>query len=85
MDYLTYQLQKEKEFEDICQRCGNCCGLKDDPCEQLVLQDSGKYFCRVYASRQGQQKTRSGKRFQCVLVRDILHNNWPGVQKCGYR
>ncbi|MFH2137814.1 MAG: hypothetical protein ABII88_04845 [Candidatus Omnitrophota bacterium] len=84
-DYLDYQLQKEREFEDICKRCGNCCGGKDDPCIHLVPQAEGIFICDIYSSRRGTQKTRSGKEFKCVFIREILHNNWNGSWNCAYK
>lgn len=84
MDYEIYQINKEEEFENVCLRCGNCCGLDDDPCIHLVAQPEGKYLCDIYASRGGRQKTRSGKFFECVNIRTILHSDWPGRWKCAY-
>ncbi|MFH1459761.1 MAG: hypothetical protein ABIG64_05240 [Candidatus Omnitrophota bacterium] len=85
MDYETYQVFKEKIFEDICQRCGNCCGLRDDPCLNLTLKDDGTYLCAVYENRSGRQKTCSGKFFECVPIRKILYENWPRNWDCAYK
>ncbi|MBI4846900.1 MAG: hypothetical protein HY810_10600 [Candidatus Omnitrophica bacterium] len=85
MDYLTMQLQKEKEFENACGRCGNCCGRQEDPCMHLLIQADGLCICDVYFSRGGMQKTRSGKFFECVSIRDILHLDWPGNWTCAYK
>lgn len=85
MDYTLYQVNKEKEFEANCQRCGNCCGAKTDPCVHLIKQTDESYLCDIYASRGGIQKTHAGKFFQCVPVRDILHDDWPGSWDCAYR
>lgn len=85
MDYETYQAEKEKEFEEICRRCGNCCGVKDDPCIHLMRQEDGIFFCDIYDSRGGIQKTRRGDFFQCVSIRDILHADWPGNWSCAYK
>ena len=76
MDYTVYQRQKEKEFEDSCQRCGTCCGAKNDPCIHLIGQPDGSYLCDIYDSRGGIQKTRSGDFFNCVSLREILHEEW---------
>ena len=84
MDYEIYQLNREKEFENVCLRCGNCCGVADDPCIHLILQSDGKYLCDIYESRGGMQKTRSGNFFECVSIRTILHEDWPGRWKCAY-
>ena len=83
--YQDYQIKKEQEFESICKRCGNCCGVKDDPCIHLVAQADGTYFCDTYESRRGKQKTKSGKEFNCIFVREILHKDWNGSGKCAYR
>jgi hypothetical protein len=85
MEYQIYQLKKEQEFENLCKRCGNCCGATDDPCIHLIPQSGGRYFCDIYESRGGVQKTRSGKFFECVSIRNILHNNWPGNWQCAYK
>ena len=73
MDYEIYQINKEKEFEGLCLRCGNCCGAQSDPCSHLILQADGKYLCDIYPSRGGMQKTHSGNFFECVALRTILH------------
>lgn len=85
MDYETYQLHKEEEFENVCVRCGNCCGTQQDPCIHLIAQPDGKFLCDVYTSREGIQKTRSGKFFNCVLIRNVLHDHWPGNWSCAYK
>ena len=85
MGYDSYQIQKEKEFENICMRCGNCCGVQDDPCIHLIQEAEGKYFCDIYVSRGGTQKTRSGRFFECVSIRTILNQEWPGHWKCAYK
>ncbi|MCP4648974.1 MAG: hypothetical protein GY853_02675 [PVC group bacterium] len=85
-EYFYYQIRKEKEFEDICLRCGNCCGIQDDPCVHLVEQPEGKYLCDIYASRQqGKQKTHSGNLIKCVFIREILYKDWPGNWNCAYK
>jgi len=86
MEYEAYQILKEKEFENICQRCGNCCGIKGkDPCMHLVRLPDGKHHCDIYESRGGIQKTRSGRFFECVSIRNILHHDWPGNWSCAYK
>jgi len=85
MDYREYQIQKEQEFEGRCLRCGNCCGLQDDPCVNLDKQADGRYSCNIYESRAGIQKTRSGREFKCVLIREVLHQDWPKAWNCVYR
>lgn len=85
MDYKIYQIQREQEFEDMCLRCGNCCGAQDDACIHLIKQSDDKYFCDIYDSRGGTQKTRSGKFFKCVSLRQILYEEWQGSWKCAYK
>jgi len=89
LDQVRYQERQEKEAQDWearCHSCGMCCGVKDkDPCEELVLQKSGKYSCKVYSNRFGLHKTKSGRVFSCVPLRDILHQSWPGDEQCSYK
>lgn len=85
-DYQRLQEAQAKSWEAQCCSCGACCGIKDqDTCEELVVQDNGKFFCRVYENRFGAHKTRSGQDFICVPIRDILHEPWPGDQGCAYK
>lgn len=77
MDDLRYEIYQEGQariFEDICKRCGECCGSKDgDPCINLAkCMTSGMCYCKVYENRLGLQKTASGKNFNCVPIRDIM-------------
>ncbi len=86
LDYQHLQEGQAKEWEARCRSCGMCCGVKDgDPCEDLVAQKDGKYFCRVYKTRFGLHKTKSGREFPCVPIRDILHETWPGDGMCAYK
>ena len=66
---------KEKEFEDICIQCGQCCGSLDVPCRNLVKVSNEKYVCKDYENRLGRQKTVSGFTFRCVLIREHIANN----------
>ncbi|MCG2711385.1 MAG: hypothetical protein L6416_03565 [Candidatus Omnitrophica bacterium] len=84
MGYEIYQINREKEFENACLRCGNCCGAGVDACIHLIAQPDGKYRCDIYESRGGLQKTQTGKFFKCVPIRMILHVDWPGRWKCAY-
>jgi len=88
-DELQYQQLQEKQFRDWeakCTFCGACCGIVEgDPCEHLRQTGVGKYFCSIYDNRFGLHKTRSGKPFRCVPIRDILHQSWLGDQCCGYK
>ena len=71
MDYKIYQLKKLQEFEKICQH--------------LIKQDNQTYLCAIYQTRKGKHKTISGKIFECVPIRNILHKNWTGVWNCAYK
>ncbi|MBU1997879.1 MAG: hypothetical protein ABIG46_05370 [Candidatus Omnitrophota bacterium] len=73
--YLRKQEVEQKRYEDLCRRCGACCGALDgDPCESLKRDESGIFFCSVYDQRIGMQKTVSGKQFACVPIRDLRPN-----------
>ncbi len=43
--YFEKMKKEDKAFEDICERCGACCGAFDDPCANLEKLDNGKYVC----------------------------------------
>ncbi len=84
--YLQWQEDQLKQWEAKCGRCGACCGAFDgDPCEHLRKDAHNKYFCSIYINRFGQHKTLSGKTINCVPIRQILHNFWPGDSCCGYK
>jgi len=84
--YQKLQEQQEHIWEAKCLRCGACCGIVEgDPCEHLEELSSGKYVCSIYENRFGEHKTRSGKPFLCVPIRNILHQSWPGDECCGYK
>ena len=61
MRYQGFMEESDRKFEAICSNCGECCGSKDDPCQNLVKNDDGTYKCRDYINRLGPQKTVSGK------------------------
>jgi hypothetical protein len=50
----------------------------------LTMAD-GKYGCRIYKDRLGLHKTRGGRLFRCVPIRDVLHQRWAGDECCGYK
>ena len=84
--YDQWQQQELVKWEAKCGRCGACCGAFDgDPCEHLRKDASRKYFCSIYENRFGVHKTLSGKDINCVPIRQILHNSWPGDTCCGYK
>jgi len=78
--------RQEKAWESQCTRCGACCGsTSGDPCENLIKTTDGQYGCRIYETRFGERKTISGKTFQCVPLRWIIHQRWEGDELCGYK
>lgn len=85
-EYAQWMREKEAQWESLCTRCGACCGVVEgDPCEHLIQEDDGKYSCSIYENRFGLHKTVSGRPFQCVPIRQILHKKWPGDECCGYK
>ncbi|MCK4462697.1 MAG: hypothetical protein KAU58_00105 [Candidatus Omnitrophica bacterium] len=87
-DNTLYQEQQHKkwlEYENTCNRCGACCGIKDnDPCEHLKRAQDNRYFCDIYENRFGLRKTVSGKEIMCVPIRNMLHKTWWGRTECAY-
>ena len=82
--YEEHAVEREKEFEEICLRCGECCGSLDDPCSKLAKLHDGTYFCRDYANRFDLQETVSGKVFKCVPIREHISGDTLR-QNCAYR
>jgi len=84
--YYRLQALQFKEWEKLCRCCGSCCGIpEDDPCEHLVETSKGKYRCAIYKARFGIHKTKNGRIFKCVPIREILHMSWAGDQNCSYK
>ncbi|MCF7908685.1 MAG: hypothetical protein K9L86_07450 [Candidatus Omnitrophica bacterium] len=86
--YIHYQDSlklKEREWDELCIRCGGCCGAYDDPCKHLREDETGSFYCEVYDQRFGTQKTVSGEAFDCVLVKQILHTYWKKDHLCAYK
>lgn len=84
--YIRYQDEKQRDYENLCKRCGACCGIFDkDPCINLEEEVKGKYFCAIYENRFGMQRSISGREFTCVPIRDILHKSWAGDFNCAYK
>jgi uncharacterized cysteine cluster protein YcgN (CxxCxxCC family) len=81
------RLQQEQSFfwESLCLSCGACCGIDDgDYCEHLVNIE-GKWRCDTYENRLGLHQTKGGKELECVPLRQIIHQSWPGDRKCEYK
>ena len=87
MDQLQSVLQqKEQKYEDMCIRCGACCGAYDgDPCSHLRRDSRNQYYCDDYENRLGMQRTINGTRFKCVMIKEILHEYWIGDHLCVYK
>ena len=82
--YTAYQEKKFEAYEALCKRCGGCCGAFDgDPCEHL-LSNNGSYNCDMYDTRHGLRKTKSGKSFMCVPIKDVINRLWYARPGCGY-
>ena len=79
------KLLKVTDYEDICQRCGICCGSEDgDPCIHLRNNGKGKYYCQIYSYRFGLQKTIKNTIFKCVPIEEALRS-YPELRKrCAY-
>jgi len=83
--HLKYLENKEKEWENLCIRCGACCGAYDDPCQHLKKDSKGKYYCEIYSQRLGVRKTVSGELFQCVMINEIIDTYWKNDYLCVYK
>jgi hypothetical protein len=82
----SYFISQENKQEDICRRCGACCGAYDgDPCVHLKMDKQGKFYCGIYEKRLGKRKTVSGEVFECVSIWDIIRDSWPGDYRCAYK
>jgi uncharacterized cysteine cluster protein YcgN (CxxCxxCC family) len=82
-EYNNFQRMKFKEYEAFCKHCGFCCGADNDPCQNLIKNNSGGYDCKVYNERLGLQKTISGKWFNCILIKEVLKFSPPNPD-CAY-
>ncbi|MDP2654312.1 MAG: hypothetical protein Q8Q08_09800 [Candidatus Omnitrophota bacterium] len=84
--YQRLNMRQAEDWEARCTRCGACCGVAEgDPCEHVVAAGDGRYVCGIYENRFGLHRTRSGRLFRCVPIRDILHKSWPGDRECSYK
>ena len=81
--YERYQKTRLDEYELLCLRCGECCGVGSDACENLESGGGGGYRCRIYNDRLGPQKTVSGNIFNCVAIKNNIRDGFsnPG---CAY-
>jgi len=84
-DFASYLQEKEEQWENLCIRCGGCCGAFDDPCKHLKLDAKGLYYCEIYQNRFGTRETVGKEKFDCVLVKEILDTHWPNDHLCVYK
>jgi hypothetical protein len=84
-EYQQYLNSKQQEWENLCIRCGGCCGGFDDPCLHLKKDNDNKYFCEIYQARFGQRKTVNGNKFNCVPIKEIIHTRWSNDNLCSYK
>jgi len=70
--YESYLAMKEKEYESLCLRCGQCCGVSNDPCQHLERLADRSYVCKIYNNRLGTHKTVKGNNFTCVPIKDLV-------------
>jgi len=77
---------EKQEFEDICIRCGGCCGIFDGaPCEHLRRDNEGTTYCTVYENRFGSHRTLTGRVMECIPIMDKLSEDWIGDHLCAYK
>jgi hypothetical protein len=70
--------------DDLCSRCGVCCGSTDGhPCEHLRRDAEGRWSCEIYSARFGVHRTVDGHRFECVPIRLVIETRG-GYACCGY-
>ena len=81
----AYFQGKEKEWEDMCIRCGGCCGSFDDPCAHLARDEAGKYYCLIYEERYGDRRTVKGESFRCVHITQVWNTHWKNDYLCAYK
>lgn len=83
--YETYQKERENWYESLCKRCGKCCGAGgQDPCKNLLEFGDGTYKCKVYPNGPGEQETVTGKKFNCVPIREVIKYR-DTLLDCAYR
>ncbi|MBN1521901.1 MAG: hypothetical protein JW928_05145 [Candidatus Aureabacteria bacterium] len=82
-DYHCITTLQEKNYESLCLQCGICCGILNDPCIHLK-KDGQLTRCEVYSDRFREHTTVSGKTLRCIPIRNILHEDWLGKDRCAY-
>lgn len=84
-EYSEYLKKKDESWENLCIRCGGCCGAFDDPCLHLRKDSAGKCFCNIYSSRFGIRESIKGEKFNCVPIKEILTIHWKNDYLCVYK
>ncbi|MCF7877336.1 MAG: hypothetical protein K9M14_03305 [Candidatus Omnitrophica bacterium] len=77
--------KKEEDWENLCLRCGACCGAYDDPCLHLRKGKNNKFYCNIYHNRFGIRKTVRGELFRCVPIKQLLNTHWEEDRRCPYK
>lgn len=77
----------DEKFEEICDRCGACCGAYDnDPYFHLKKKEDGTYYCDIYEDRFGFHRTVNGNRIRCIPIKKRLGQGpWIGDGLCAYK
>ncbi len=86
--YAQYQENlkiRQQDWENLCLRCGGCCGAYDDPCAHLAKDELGRFYCTIYQERLGERKAISGEEFDCVPIQKIIHTRWKKDYLCSYK
>jgi hypothetical protein len=60
-------------------------GAYKDACKHFKKDAYLQYYCEIYATRFGVRQTVKGEKFDCVPVREIIRENWPGDWLCAYK
>ena len=84
-DYFRCLESKHQYWENLCLRCGGCCGAYDDPCQHLQKGGDEKFYCDIYDKRFGVRVTVAGEEFNCVCLKEILHTHWKNDYFCIYK
>lgn len=67
---------------DKCKRCGDCCWLNGQPCENLKRKGN-RFFCKIYGRHEGIRKTVIGEEFNCILIKEAIKKGFFS-SRCGY-
>lgn len=84
-NYQAHLKKRSQQWEELCIRCGGCCGAYDDPCRHLKKDKELNFYCSIYDRRLGARKTVANDDFDCVFVKEILNTYWPNDHLCIYK